>query len=197
MRSRLHKQSVGSTIKEHKVKHHRILATMAGAAVLALVPAGSAMAGPPPSGCKQNPKKCPTSKTGRMTGHGQNNVAGIGKVQWEFRNSVCNANRFPDLKVEFGGHRFILKSYSSPLRCVDTAASEGHPVAGFDTIIGQGSGTLDGVAGATATFSFTDSGEPGRNDTATFTIMDPTGKVAISVTDLKAGTGGNHQAHRK
>ena len=37
-------------------------------------------------------KKCPpTVKQGRMTGHGhQFNVNGYDKVQWEFRNSVCN-----------------------------------------------------------------------------------------------------------
>ena len=185
--------------------HHRKLAALAGAVVLAAVPAGSAQAATkkaPPSSkeCKQNPKKCPQSKTGRMTGHGQNNVAPYGKVQWEFRNSVCNANRFPDLKVEWGDgtkQRFILKSYSSPLRCVDTPVSEGRPIAEFDTIIGQGEGTLNGVAGATATFTFTDSGEPGRNDVATFTIMDADGNVAIEVENIKAGTGGNHQAHRK
>ena len=193
-------QAIGSTIKEHRVFNHRKLALLAGTAALALAPAGVAQADTKQSSkeCKQNPKKCPVSKTGRMTGHGQNNVAGVGKVQWEFRNSVCNANRFPDLKVEFGaGQRFILKSYSAPLRCVDTAASEGRPVAGFDTIIGQGAGTLNGKSGYTITFRFTDSGEPGREDLATFTIMDPDGDPVISVTNLKAGTGGNHQAHRK
>ena len=42
-----------------------------------------------------------------MTGHGQQfSYQSFGKVQWEFRNSVCNSDRFPDLKVDSGGQRF-------------------------------------------------------------------------------------------
>jgi hypothetical protein len=58
---------------------------------------------------------------------------------------------------------------------------------------GQGTGTLNGVAGATIRFSFTDAGEPGREDTAEFTIMGPNGAIAY---DGGAIDGGNHQAHR-
>jgi len=129
-----------------------------------------------------------------MTGHGYEfDVNGFDKVQWEFR-SVCNANRFPDLKVEFGGHRFILERNSSPLQCLDTALSEGRPLAGFDTITGQGTGTLNGVDGASIKFTFADAGEPGRDDTANFTIMSPDGTIAY---DGGAIDGGNHQAHRR
>ena len=148
--------------------------------------------------CKkgQKGKNCqPTVSQGRMTGHGhQFNVNGFDKVQWEFRNSVCNQNRFPDLKIEFGRNKFILTSYSSPLQCIDTELSEGRPLAGFDTIDGQGGGTLNGVKGATIEFRFADAGGPGRNDTASFTIMSPGGKVAYSGGAID---GGNHQAHRK
>ena len=145
---------------------------------------------------KQSSRKCqPTVKKGRMTGHGHEfNVAGYDKVQWEFRNSVCGADRFPDLKVEFGTNKFALMDYSSPLQCLDTALSEGQPVAGFDTIKGQGSGTLNGKP-ATARFTFGDGGEPGRNDTARIEIFDAAGKLVLDYTG-GALDGGNHQAHR-
>lgn len=135
-----------------------------------------------------------------MTGHGQQfSYQSFGKVQWEFRNSVCNSDRFPDLKVEFGGQRFILTSYSTRLICFtldpSKPSTEGNPRAGFDSIRAQGTGTLNGVAGAGITFRFTDAGEPGRNDTAVFTITRPDGSVAIGYTG-GAIDGGNHQAHK-
>lgn len=145
---------------------------------------------------KKHKKKCPTVKEGRMTGHGQNWHADYGKVEWEFRNMICGADRFPDLKVAWGdGQRFILTSYSVPLRCLDTPYDEGTPRAGFDTIVGQGAGRLNGEP-ATATFRFTDRGQPGRDDLATITITDDDGNIVLTVTDLLAGDGGNHQAHR-
>jgi hypothetical protein len=174
-------------------------------AVLAAILAGAVAASPAPSQagtCKKQKKSktCPPAvKEGRMTGHGHIfNYLTFDKVQWEFRNSVCNENRFPDLKVEFGGHKFILTQYSSPLECFTLGASsiEGHPIAGFDSIRTSGTGTLDGVAGAGITFRFTDAGEPGRDDWAKFTITRRDGSLAISY-DGTAGDGGNHQAHRK
>jgi hypothetical protein len=180
------------------MKQVRWLLVLAVVASVAAVPS-SAFAGgkqEPPKCSKKHKKKCPKVKEGRMTGHGQNWTAQYGKVQWEFRNSVCNSDRFPDLKVEWGDkQRFVLTSYSVPLTCLDTAHSEGMPVAGFDTIVGQGAGRLNGEP-ATASFRFTDTGEPGRTDLATITITDDDGNVVLSVTDLTAGDGGNHQAHR-
>ena len=183
------------------MKHHRKLAVLAGAALLSLGAAGTAQAGgtnpPPKQTCKNNPKKCPPNKVkGRMTGHGHATVSGYGRVAWEFRNSICGADKFPDLKVAWGGNRFILTAYSTPLVCLDTAVSEGQPRAGFDTIVGQGTGTLNGVSGASATFRFTDAGEPGRADTATIRIVSATGDVVLNITNVAASGGGNHQAHR-
>ena len=76
-------------------------------------------------------------------------------------------------------------------------ANQGNPKAGFDTIVGQGTGVLNGVSGATASFKFTDAGEPGRNDTATITISDRDGNVVFQLSNAKITAGGNHQAHRK
>jgi hypothetical protein len=179
-----------------------VSAALAGS--LALAAPVAVQAGPPPKqDCKKQKKskKCPpTVKKGRMTGHGhQFNYQGFDKVQWEFRNSVCNEERFPDLKVEFGGHVFKLTDYSTPLVCFTLnppTSTEGNPVAGFDSIRSQGTGTLDGVEGAGITFRFTDAGEPGRLDTAKFIITAPDGSVAINYVG-GAIDGGNHQAHRK
>jgi hypothetical protein len=173
---------------------------LVGAVALCVTPAAALAGGknPPPKQCKggkvKGKKKCQPSHEGRMTGQGTIDSV-YGRSHHEFRNSVCNSDRFPDLKVQWEGNRFDLTSYSSPLRCIDTPADEGQPRAGFDTIVGQGTGTLNGVGGATTTFRFTDAGEPGRNDTATITIMDANGNIVFQLTDAKILEGGNHQAH--
>lgn len=179
-----------------------MLVTAFATAAVALAPAPSHAATKDPNCKKQKAgKKCqPTVKEGRMTGHGHEfDYQGFDKVQWEFRNSVCNSDRFPDLKVEFGGNVFKLNSYSTPLTCFTLNppnSTEGNPKSGFDSIRAQGTGTLNGVSGAGITFRFTDAGEPGRLDTAVFTITTPTGAVAIDY-DGGAIDGGNHQAHRR
>ena len=59
--------------------------------------------------------------------------------------------------------------------------------------MGVGTGRLDGVAGATARWTFTDEGEPGKNDMATIAITDSLGKVVLMVSgNLDSG---NQQAH--
>lgn len=173
-----------------------VLAAIA-ASVVAFAPAGAEAATKGKQDCKKSKKtkKCPPRTPGRMTGHGHEfNVGSWDKVQWEFRNMVCNDDRLPDLKVEFGRNKFVLTAYTTLPTCVQTLAGlEQNPVAGFDTIWGAGTGTLNGVPGATITFSFTDAGEPGRADTADFTIFGPNG-IAYSGGALD---GGNHQAHRR
>ena len=177
------------------------LALIGGMLALAVTPAAAQAGGTdhPPKYCKKKQKKCPPPQQGRMTGHGhQFNVNGWNKVQWEFRNTVCNEQRFPDLKIEFGGNKFILTSYSSGPTCFTLNPSagpqSGKPTAGFDSFRGTGTGTLNGVPGAGATFQFTDLGEPGRSDLADFTITGPNGDIVYSGGAID---GGNHQAHRK
>lgn len=139
---------------------------------------------------------CP-ALDGRMTGSGQVlNYAGFKSVKWVFRNTLCGEGKLPGLKVTFGGKVFILTGYTFPVDCLDTRADEGQPKAGFDTIIGQGTGVLNGDDGASATFSFTDAGEPGKNDTATITITDADGNVVFQITNAKISAGGNNQAHK-
>ena len=80
-----------------------------------------------------------------------------------------------------------------------SVGSPNPPPAGFNTIEGVGTGTLDGKTGATIHFTFTDAGEPGGTngtpppDTAAFLITDASGNVVLSV-PRTALTYGNHQA---
>ena len=149
-----------------------------------------------PPKCGKQKKKCPPVKQGRMTGQGTIDSS-YGRSHHVFRNSICNRDRFPNLMVWWEDNRFKLTSYSTPLTCLDTPADEGRPRAGFDTIVGQGEGTLNGERGATATFRFTDAGEPGRDDTATITIADADGNVVFQLNNERILAGGNHQAHRR
>jgi hypothetical protein len=69
------------------------------------------------------------------------------------------------------------------------------PVAPFNKFIGAGTGRLNGVAGASISFIFTDQGEPGTSDTESMTISDAFNNVVL-VVPTTALTFGNHQAHK-
>ena len=59
---------------------------------------------------------------------------------------------------------------------------------------GKGVGAYNGVSGATAEWTFTDAGEPGKNiDDAKIVIKDVNGNPVLSVTGLL--NSGNQQAH--
>jgi len=96
-----------------------------------------------------------------------------------------------------GGNRFHLELLTKA-QCKDDPAipSPAPPNATFDTFIGTGTGRLNGVAGATATWTFTDAGEPGVNDTVLLTITDKNNNVVLKVAVPTKLTKGNHQAHK-
>ena len=52
------------------------------------------------------------------------------------------------------------------------------------------------MSGATATWTFTDAGEPGVNDTVLLTIKDKNNKVVLAILVPTKLTKGNHQAHK-
>jgi hypothetical protein len=102
-----------------------------------------------------------------------------------------------NLEVNWEGHQFHLGtltfsdcSNSNPY--VNPAPPQS-PL--FNTLWGKGTGTLDGVAGATIDFVFRDYGEPGINDTAQYVITAPDGKTYPLVVSERKLTFGNHQAH--
>ena len=73
---------------------------------------------------------------------------------------------------------------------------EDPPDAGFDTMVATGTGTLNNVAGAFISFTFTDAGEPGAGaDRASFVITTTSG-VALNCAATVLDQGGNHQAHK-
>ena len=109
------------------------------------------------------------------------------------------------LEVNWGSagnkHHFELSDVLISSDCFydPSVGSPNPPPPGFNTFIGDGTGTLDGQSGATIHFTFTDAGEPGGTngtpppDTAAFLITDAFGTVVLSVPDT-ALTYGNHQA---
>ena len=95
-----------------------------------------------------------------------------------------------NLEINWPGHRFHLDTLSSAF-CYDAPGiGPAPPVAAFDTMIGQGTGSLDGVPGAKISFTFADAGEPGTSDTIAIKIN---GGAALNVSGSLWS--GNLQAH--
>ena len=132
----------------------------------------------------------PPPVMGRMTGGGS--VFGS-RVTHGFELH-CDASEVPNnLQVNWDkGNKFHLESLDSARCSDDPKIDEAPPVAGFDTYKGKGTGRYNGVSGATIEFTFTDAGEPGKNDFAQITITDASGVVLTVSGNLKNG---NHQAH--
>ncbi len=108
----------------------------------------------------------------------------------------CSKSVTPNnLEVNWGkGNKFHLTELTAASCSDDPAISPAPPDAGFDTYRGSGTGTYNGVPGATAEWTFTDAGEPGGGtDSATLTIRDASSNVVLTVTGKL--NNGNHQAH--
>jgi len=146
---------------------------------------------------EMEPGKCvpPFESNARMTGGGSVIDASVGRVTHGFELH-CDATKLPNsLQVNWGGNRFHLESLTSAACSDDPTIGEQPPVAGIDTYKGTGTGRLNGVTGATAEWTFTDAGEPGRADRAAFTIKDANNITVLSVTGVL--NQGNHQAHEE
>jgi uncharacterized repeat protein (TIGR01451 family) len=137
-----------------------------------------------------NTRKVVGGAIGRITGGGT--VVGT-SVHHGFE-LYCDKTKSPNnLEVNWGhGNRFHLVSLTSAACSDDPSISEGHPVAGFDTYRGTGTGTYNGTSGATAEWVMTDAGEPGKNDRFQIKITDASGNVVL---DVSGKIKGNHQAH--
>ena len=130
---------------------------------------------------------------GRMTGGGSV-IAGFGRVTHGFELHCTPDDGANNLEVNWGnGNRFHLTSLTSASCTDDAAIVPNPPSADFDTFTGAGSGAYNGTAGATVAFTFTDAGEPGKNDTATLTIKDSNNAVVLTVAGKL--NRGNQQAH--
>lgn len=108
----------------------------------------------------------------------------------------CDKTKSPNnLEVNWGnGNKFHLEELTSA-QCHDNPSIEPNPPkAGFDTYKGSGIGRYNGVDGATASWKFTDAGEPGKDDTASISITDVNGNIVLSVSGKLDK--GNQQAHK-
>jgi hypothetical protein len=106
----------------------------------------------------------------------------------------CDAEDPPNsLDIDWDGNRFHLAAVDS-VRCLDDPAIDLEPpVAGFDTVRGNGSGRLNDEDGATAEWVFTDAGAAGVEDHAAIVIRKASGEVVLDVSGTL--TYGNHEAH--
>jgi len=130
-----------------------------------------------------------------MTGGGSVFTSENGRVTHGFELH-CDAEVGPNnLEINWGpGNHFHLEDLTSAVCSDDPNIEPPPPAADFDTYVGTGTGRCNGVAGATITFTLTDAGEPGKNDTATFEITGCPDGLTLSVSgNLNKG---NHQAHK-
>jgi len=127
-----------------------------------------------------------------MTGGGS--VKGTQKVTHGFE-LFCNTKNGPNnLEVNWGkNNKFHLTSLDTASCTDDASIAPNPPVAGFDTYTGTGTGTYNGVAGATASWTMTDAGEPGVNDTFQIKIKNAGGTTVLDVSGKLQK--GNQQAH--
>ena len=133
---------------------------------------------------------------GRMTGGGSVFGEGKDKVTHGFELHCSPEDKPNNLEVNWGkGNKFHLENLTLAACSNADNIDEAPPVAGFDTYVGAGDGRYNGVSGATATWIFTDAGEPGKDtDFAEIVIEDASGEVVLSVSGFLKQAG-NHQAH--
>ncbi len=133
---------------------------------------------------------------GRMTGGGNFMCTGLGGAKVTYGFEVHCGEVLPNnFEINWdGGNHFHLDTLTNA-QCIDNPSfSPNPPPAPFDTYYGTGTGTYNGVPGATIYFNLTDQGEPGTSDTISVTILDASGNVVLDCNTV-ALSGGNNQAH--
>jgi hypothetical protein len=139
----------------------------------------------------------PVTATGRMTGGGSIFEADGTRVTHGFEIH-CDITDVPNtLEVNWpAANNFHMDTLTSAT-CTDDPNIHQQPPksAPFDTFVGTGTGKLNGVAGASISFTFVDAGEPGTSDTASYVIKDNMGNVVLSVPATLL-TNGNQQTHK-
>jgi hypothetical protein len=137
-----------------------------------------------------------TAITGRMTGGGSVFSATATRITHGFILH-CNITALPNnLEINWNdksgkAHKFHLTSLTS-VTCDKTGnpAPPPNTADGFNRMTATGIGIEDGKAPALISFVFTDFGEPGKKDTASYTITGPFPLFATGFLNQ-----GNHQAH--
>jgi len=154
---------------------------------------------PPPPPPITPPPPSPTC--GRFTGGGSIFRSGSRDLRVTHGFELhCNLADTPNnLEVNFGpgpSQQFHLTALTTVSCSMDSSIpGPGMPLAPFNTIAGTGTGKFEGVAGSTVSFTITDQGEPGVNDTFKITILGGDGSTVLDVEEATNLTFGNHQAH--
>ena len=134
----------------------------------------------------------PSSTTGRMTGGGSFFTPDGIRVTHGFELH-CSPSILPNnLEINWLGNQFHLNALVSVNCFNDPSFSAGQPFAGFNTMIGSGTGTYNHQP-ATIQFIFTDAGEPGTRDKAGIVIVSGSTTFSVPATFLDNG---NQQAHK-
>src|SRR5713226_5216550 len=148
------------------------------------------------------------TRRGRMTGGGSiftdTNDSGVPsgtRITHGFELH-CDANRQPN-SLEINIHdpingKFHLEKLTSATCYYDPSINPTPPPASFNTYVGKGAGSYNGVSGASAEWTFTDAGQPGVNSRIKrLKITDASGNVIVFVPDPgHTLTFGAHQAHQ-
>jgi len=133
----------------------------------------------------------PPTSPGRMTGGGSFFTPDNTRVTHGFELH-CSLPSNNNLEVNWGGgNNFHLDALTNVSCFLDPAISAGQPSADFNTMVGSGTGTLNG-APATIAFKLTDGGEPGTKDTASVVIQSGATTFTVPLAVLNKG---NQQAH--
>jgi hypothetical protein len=123
---------------------------------------------------------------GRFTGGGSIFTSTGDRVTHGFELHCSTSDTPNTLEVNVGANNFHLGTLTS-------ATCTLNPVTGVATITGAGTGTYNNVPGATISFTFTDAGEPGTSDFASYLIKDSGGTTVLSTSGLLDK--GNQQFH--
>jgi len=141
---------------------------------------------------------CAAAEPGRMTGGGRV-VTPTGPVTLAFELRCQPSGGASNLEVVWSGGRFTLDTltttecYQDP-SIASATVSRGKGQPAFNTYLGQGTGRLKNGSAASATWSLTDQGEPGRNDTVAIQIRDRNNVVVLSAAGRLAD--GNNASHK-
>ena len=135
---------------------------------------------------------------GRMTGGGSVRPAnpgfGASRITHGFQLNCVVSDGANNLEVNWNGNRFHLETLTSAACSDDPSIGAHQPVAGFDVYKGKGTGRFNGQPGASAEWTFTDAGEPGRDDSVQIEIRNSSNIIVLSATgNLQSG---NQQAHK-
>jgi len=137
---------------------------------------------------------------GRMTGGGSI-MPGRGTRITHGFELYCDPATLPNnLEINWAGastrqSQFHLESLTSATCTDDPNVTQKPPWhSNFDKFVGVGVGSYNGQPGYTINFIFTDSGEPGSDDTALYWILAPNGSTVLGPVWGKLQQG-NHQAH--